>query len=155
MHKPQRIKSRKGEKRETHDDGLDAHRKYIELSKPIDKRRLPWFYRLVLKFPGVNMIENASGAFWAIAIPILVFLNVLLSLYLLFRFSFPLNIILVAIIPVSLLIVFVKLSLERFINFWNLLVTKSGLEWNVKKTTKEYVDLLKRQKKNNRQLSKD
>ncbi|MGB9134464.1 MAG: hypothetical protein WCC63_02595 [Candidatus Bathyarchaeia archaeon] len=115
------------------------------LAREIHEGSLPWLYRLLLRLPGVSRIERASGLFWVLVVPILVFLNVLLSLVLLLMFPFPLNILLVAVVPASLLAVFVRLGLERFINLWNLIVATSAVEWNIEKSTKEYIELLESQ----------
>jgi len=116
--------------------------------KEIDKGKLPWFYRLVLKIPGVNFLENtSSGVFWGIVVPILLVLEFFLSMCLLLLFPFPTNIILTAMIPVGVLLIFTRMTLERFINLWNLTVRKSNSEWNVEKTMQEYIALLKKRKK--------
>jgi hypothetical protein len=42
-----------------------------EKLKKIDKNKLPFFYRLILKVPGANLIgSSSSGIFWAIIVPI-------------------------------------------------------------------------------------
>ena len=117
------------------------------LAQKIHGGSLPWFYRLLLKLPGVSRIERASGLFYVLVVPILVFLSTLLGLVLLLMFPFPLNILLVAIIPISLLVVLVRLGLERFINLWNLIVAASAVEWNIEKSINEYVELLENQKR--------
>lgn len=109
----------------------------------IDKNKLPLFYRIILKIPGANLIESASGAFWAICVPILVFLNILANLWLLIAFNFPINIILIAIVPTIVLILLIRISFERFINFWNLNFLKTS-EWNVKRAVQEYTDLTRK-----------
>ncbi len=128
--------------REATVSGLCDQCRNTHLSQKVRASSLPWFYRLLLRLPGANRIETTSGLFWVLAVPILLFLSSLLSLALLFTFPFPVNILLVAIIPASVLVVFVKLGLERFINLWNLLVASSAMEWNVEKSVKEYVEML-------------
>lgn len=108
----------------------------------IDRNKLPLFYRIILKIPGVSLVENASGAFWAICVPILIFLDTLANLWLLIYFHFPTNIILVAIVPALALLLFIRINFERFINFWNLNVKPS--EWNIKRAVQEYEDLTRK-----------
>ncbi|MGQ9507622.1 MAG: hypothetical protein ACUVTB_07215 [Candidatus Bathycorpusculaceae bacterium] len=48
-----------------------------------------------------------------------------------------------SIIPVAVLIIFIRISLERFINWWNLNIGESSFKWNVEKTLQEYLALLK------------
>jgi hypothetical protein len=112
--------------------------------KKIDKSKLPFFYRLILKVPGANFIESASsGIFWAIIVPIFLVLEFFLNFFLILLFPFPINMVLTSIIPVAVLIIFVRISLERFINWWNLNVGESSFEWNVEKTMQEYLAMLK------------
>jgi hypothetical protein len=125
--------------------GLCDQCRNARLAQKIHEGSLPWLYRLLLKLPGVGRIETAPGLFWVLVVPILLFLNILLSLVLLLTFPFPVNILLVAIVPASLLVVLLRLGLERFINLWNLIVAASTVEWNVEKSAREYVELLESQ----------
>ncbi len=115
--------------------------------KEITVKELPWFYKLVLKIPGTYYIESAGGLFWGILVPTFLILEFFLSLFLLVYFTFPTNVILILVIPLSTFAMFVKITLKRFINWWNANFGKSGLEWNIDKTLQEYVDLFKRQNK--------
>jgi len=117
-------------------------------SEKIDKSRLPFFYRLILKVPGANFLESSSsGVFWGIVVPIFLVLEFSLNLFLLLFFPFPINIILTSIIPVAVLIIFVRINLERFINWWNLNVGESSFKWNVEKAMQEYLAMLKKKEK--------
>jgi len=115
--------------------------------KTIDKGKLPWYYRLILKIPGADFVENASsGIFWAIIVPIFLILEFFLNISLLVFFPFPMNIALALIVPAVILVVFLRVSLERFINYWNSAVDGS-FEWNVDKSMVEYLELLKKKEK--------
>ncbi|UCD96841.1 MAG: hypothetical protein JSV35_01940 [Candidatus Bathyarchaeota archaeon] len=128
-------------------DGLCAHCRSLQRSKGIERENLPRFYRLILKIPNAPMAIGTSGLFWAVVVPLLVFLNSLLTFFILLYFQFPVNILLVIGIPIPLTIAFIKVNLERTINFWNLLVRRTGFEWNVHKRTEEYITLLEKQQK--------
>jgi len=112
--------------------------------KKIDKTKLPWYYRLVLKIPGTSFIEDASGVFWSILVPIFMIFEFFLSMFLLLMFPFPANIVLTAIIPTAVFLAFIRITLERFINWWNLTIGKSSFEWNIEKTMQEYIASLKK-----------
>jgi len=117
--------------------------------KKIDKNKLPFFYRSILKVPGANLIESASsGIFWAVIVPIFIVLEFFLNLFLLLYFPFPINIVLTSIIPVAILIVFIRISLERFINWWNLNIGESSFKWNVEETMQEYLTMLNKKEEN-------
>jgi hypothetical protein len=113
------------------------------------KNRLPWYYRLILKIPGADVLENiSSGLFWAIVVPIFLLLEFFFTLFALVYFPFPINVCMASIIPVAILLVFIRISLERFINWWDATVNDS-LEWNIDKTMPEYMKLLKKKKEEN------
>lgn len=113
-------------------------------ARPIDKNKLPWYYRLILKIPGSEFVEStSSGIFWGLIVPIFLVLEFALNITLLLFFSFPTNIALVIVIPAAILLVFLRVSMERFINWWNSTVDNS-FEWNIEKTMPEYLDLLKK-----------
>ncbi|MEM0058225.1 MAG: hypothetical protein QXG58_06700 [Candidatus Bathyarchaeia archaeon] len=114
--------------------------------REIGERDIPWFYRLILKIPGTEFLENAGGVFWAILMPIFLMMEFFLSIFLLVAFPFPINIVLVSIIPTITLVLFVKVSLKRFINWWNANFGESCFEWNVEKTLDEYISILERRK---------
>lgn len=118
--------------------------------KEIKTDDLPWYYRAILKIPGGDYLANvSSGIFWAIAVPIFFLLYSFLNLSLLIAFSFPLNILLAAIIPTMTLIVFVRMSLFRFLLWWNESVVRTSLEWNVDKGVQEYLAMMKKKEEHN------
>jgi len=120
-------------------------------SKEFSMDKLPWFYKLILKIPGTDFLESAGGIFWGIMVPIFMSLNAYLTLFLLVFFPFPINVILIATIPITILLIFIKIILERFINWWNSVFGKSRFEWNVEKAVQEYISLLKKKEEKNEQ----
>ena len=115
--------------------------------REISERDLPWFYRLILKIPGAEFLENAGGLFWAIIVPAFLSMEFFLSLFLILSFPFPVNVVLVSIIPSATLVLFVKVTLKRFINWWNANFGESRFEWNIKKALDEYLSMLGRNEK--------
>ena len=112
----------------------------------IDKRNMPLAYRLILKvpMPSLDFLPDVShGIFWAVIVPIFVVLESYLGLLLLLAFPFPTNYVLAGLIPGSILLLFLRIQLERFINWWNAEVAQQGFKWNVEKAAVEYFDLLK------------
>jgi hypothetical protein len=115
----------------------------------IDKSKLPFFYRLIMKAPGVDfLVSSSSGIFWAIIVPIFLIFEFFLNFMLLVLFPFPINILLASIIPGVILLIFVRISLERFINWWNLNVG-SNFKWDVEQSMQEYLTLLKKRERKN------
>lgn len=111
----------------------------------IERERLPLFYRLILKMPIPTIstsVNIPSGIFWAIILPIFLFLDFFLNIYFLLRFIFPINIFLVCVVPVAGLVVFVRVTIDRFINWWNSSVVGSYAQRDIKKIVEEYVTLL-------------
>lgn len=110
--------------------------------KEIKEEDLPCFYRLILKVPGAEFLENAGGVFWAILMPIFLAFEYFLNIYFLISFPFPANVVLILIVPTVTFVLFVKISLKRFITWWNANFGKSHFEWNIEKTINEYLNLL-------------
>jgi hypothetical protein len=117
--------------------------------KEFDRDKLPLFYRLILKIPGTDFLESSGGIFWGIIVPIFVALESFLNLFLLVFFPFPMNVILTAIIPTAVLIIFIRISLERFLNWWDSTFGESRFEWNVEETVQGYLNLLKKKEEKN------
>jgi hypothetical protein len=114
-----------------------------ELQK-IEKTKLPWFYRLILKIPGANFLEGtSSGVFWILVVPFFLASEFFTSLLLLIFLPFPINLVLASLIPAVVLLIFVRINLERFINWWNGNFGKP-FEWNMEKTMREYLASLKK-----------
>ena len=143
-----KIKCRFCGEREAGHDGLCTQCRQILLST-VDASKLPILYRLVLKIPFITRIEGASGVFWGLIVPVLAFFNIMLTWFMLMAFPFPINIILVGIVPTSIFIVSIRLSLERFINFWNYRVARSHLTWDIEASVREYLTLLKKKEAEN------
>ena len=134
-------------------NGLCDQCRNLRLAQKVHGSMLPFAYRLLLRLPGVSRLEWASGVFWVLVVPILVFLNMLLTLVLLIMVPFPFNLLLASVVPASVFVVLVRLGLERFINLWNLLVASSTVEWDITRSTKEYVEMVKRQEQRKRAKS--
>lgn len=114
-----------------------------ELQK-IEKTKLPWFYRLILKIPGANFLEGtSSGVFWILVVPVFLASEFFTSLLLLIFLPFPINLVLASLLPAVVLLVFIRINLERFINWWNGNFGKP-FEWNMEKTLHEYLASLKK-----------
>ena len=114
--------------------------------RQLNRDSLPWFYRLLLRIPMANMFEGASsGIFWAIIVPCFLVVEFFLSMFLLLYFVFPINIIIAGIVPATIFLIFVRISLERFINWWNASID-TGFKWNVERMAQEYIDSLKPKK---------
>jgi hypothetical protein len=117
-------------------------------SKRIDRDKLPFICRLILKVPGAEFLENcSSGVFWAIVVPIFLILEFFLNFFIFFYFWFPLNVLLVSIIPITIFLIYLRISLERFINWWNSEVASKGFRWNFEERMQEYLAMLKKEKK--------
>ena len=140
--KVQGTKCRICGKREAGNDGLCDHCRRITLLQEIDRDKLPWYYRLILNIPVVSSVENASGVFWGIIVPAFAMADMWLNLYLFFALPFPINVIVIGIVPITVLIIFIRVSIDRFINFWNLTVRRSHSEWNIEERVQEYITLL-------------
>ena len=113
-------------------------------AKKVDRDKLSWIYKLILKIPGTDFLESAGRIFSGIIIPVFGTLEFFLSLFLLFSFPFQTNIFLAGIIPITLLIVFIRINLERFLNWWDSAFGESRFEWDVEKTMQEYITLLEK-----------
>jgi hypothetical protein len=110
----------------------------------IDREKLPLFYRLLLKVPIPSIstsIDISSGIFWAVIFPIFLFLDFFLNIYFLVGFSFPINIFLVCVVPVAILVIFVRVTIDRFINWWNSAVVGGYTQRELKKVLQEYLAL--------------
>jgi hypothetical protein len=86
-------------------------------------------------------IDISSGIFWAVIFPIFLFLDFFLNIYFLIGFSFPINIFLVCVVPVAILVIFVRVTIDRFINWWNSAVVGGYTQRELKKVLQEYLAL--------------
>jgi hypothetical protein len=112
----------------------------------IDRKKLPLFYKVILKlpFPTISTpINIPSGIFWAMIAPIFIILEFFLNIYLLIGFSFPINILLVCIFPVAFLVIFIRATMNRFIDWWNSAVVGGYVQREIKKVLEEYMALRK------------
>jgi hypothetical protein len=116
----------------------------------IQKGKLPLIYRLFLKLPVPSLDflpDFFQGIYWVIIMPIFLTLEFFLSLFLLVSFSSPANILLTCSIPTVVLIIFLRISLERFINWWNAIAGEQNREWNLRKAVENYIVVLEKQRR--------
>ena len=110
----------------------------------IDREKLPLFYKFILKIPIPaisTFMDIPSGIFYAIILPIFVFLDFFVNVYFLIGFSFPINIFLICVVPVVILAIFVRVTVDRFIDWWNSGVVGGYVQRDVKEVLKEYLAL--------------
>jgi len=102
--------------------------------------RLP--FSLLRKFP------ELEGILWAVAAPVFVvsyaYCFALLIPFLSLHFSFPWNIILGFLIPAIILLFFIRIQLERAINWWRN-INQPSKEWKVSEKVEKLVKDLKKQ----------
>jgi len=120
-----------------------------------DEDKLPWIYRLILKLPKISVksFSDFQGIYWTIVLPLFLVGEFFLSLFLLTAIPFPTNFVVASVIPIAVFVVFVKVQLERFMNWWNLTFRSEPMEWDVKEATEEYIKLLEKQEARRRNLS--
>jgi hypothetical protein len=117
-----------------------------EDAKRIDKESLTWYYRVILKIPlpEISFLQSSLGGFrWLISVLVFLVLESFLNLFLLVFLPFPINIVLAAIIPSAVFIMFVRINLRRFITWWNSVCAEFGFKWNMEKSMQEYLAAIK------------
>jgi len=118
-------------------------------------RKYRFLAKLMLKLPNPSIpffifkrLPLLEGIFYGIMLPVFAYLYLALMLWLFplatLAFGFPLNIIIVLVFPTAVFVIFVRIQLERTINWWRS-VSSSSKEWDSSKSINEFVDLLKRQ----------
>lgn len=108
----------------------------------IDKKNLPIFYKIIMKVPLPSLdtsIAIPSGIFWAIIFPIFLILEFFLNLYIIVTFNFPVNILLIGIFPLAFFVIFIRISVERFIKWWNSAVVGGYTPKDIRETLEEYI----------------
>jgi hypothetical protein len=123
-----------------------------EGAKRIDKESLPWYYRAILKIPlpEFSFLQGSwGGLLWVVSVLVFLILESYLDLFLLVFFSFPINIILAAVIPSSVFIIFIRINLGRFIAWWNSVCAEFGFKWNIEKSMQEYLAAIKEKEEDN------
>ena len=111
--------------------------------KRIEEKDLPFPYRFLIKIP-LKSLGSSSGIFWALVCPVLIFLNFFFDFFILVYFSFPINIILALAVPAVVFILFVRVVLERFINWWNNFVVSGYVKRDLGEVLDEYITLIGR-----------
>ena len=111
--------------------------------KRIEEKDLPIPYRFLIKIP-LKSLGSSSGIFWALVCPILLLLNFFFDFFILVYFPFPINIILALVVPAVVFILFVRVILERFINWWNNFVVSGYVKKDLEEVLDEYITLIGR-----------
>ena len=117
--------------------------------KRIEEKDLPIPYRFLIKIP-LKSLGSSSGIFWALVCPILLLLNFFFDFFILVYFPFPINIILALVVPAVVFILFVRVILERFINWWNNFVVSGYVKKDLEEVLDEYITLIGRNEEGER-----
>lgn len=115
----------------------------------IDKNKLPIFFRLLLSLPNVKLQSLPGimqGMFWAVILPLFLGTEALVTFCLISFLPPPINLIATLAIPAVIFIAFVKIALDRFIVWWNGLVSCQTQQWNVSEKVTEYTELMEKPK---------
>ncbi len=119
-----------------------------EKLEKLDESKLPLFYRLILKIPLPNLDslpDAVQGLFWVIVAPVSVVVASFVSMLLLTVLPSPFNVAAVILVPSIFMLVFLRLSVERFVRGWNAMVDTPAADRDVAKLVNEYVTMLKDQ----------
>jgi len=121
------------------------YRHAVKLLLKLPEPAIPFF--LVRKFPAFE------GIFYGILMPLFIFASGILTLWLFpvtsLALGFPLNILITLLIPTTILIIFVRVQLQRTIDFWRA-AQESQAEWKISKTASELKELFKKQQRSDR-----
>jgi hypothetical protein len=117
-------------------------------------RDLPLFYRLLLKIPIPGYFDWLSHRrFWVAAfvyaltlsgLAVFFMLPVWIMVYTYAFVGFPLNVVLGLSLPASVVVLWLRVQIERTYNFWQNLM-KPSTPWNVDEVVKDYLDLFDNQ----------
>jgi len=118
-------------------------------------RRYRIFTKLLLKLPNpsipffvVKRFHLLEGLLYGLLLPIFMFLSAVFTLILfptsMLAFAFPLNYMVLLILPSVLFVIFLRIELERTINWWRS-AFGAPTEWDSSKSVEELVQLFKKQ----------
>jgi|SRR5271157_625322 len=108
----------------------------------IDRKKLPFIYKVILKLPfpeTSKSINVPSGIFWAIIVPIAMILDFYVNIYFIVKLSFPINVIMICTVPFAILVIFVRATADRFINWWNSAVAGGYVQREIENVLDEYL----------------
>ena len=127
----------------------------VGTERPEEKEvKLPFWYRWILKLPAPNMFLSRR---FPVITGLLLF-GILPTLIVFFSFfgvffilaspvlDFPLNYILALLVPGVFALFWLRLQLERALNWWKSM-REQPMHWDVEKSVEEYTNLLKEQRK--------
>jgi hypothetical protein len=101
-------------------------------------------------FSGFSSFE---GIFYAVILPLFVFFSGILVLWLFpmasLAFGFPLNVVVTLLLPAIILVVFLRVQMERKISWWRS-IFGPPVEWNPSKSLDELTELFKKQQHHRR-----
>jgi hypothetical protein len=133
----------------------DLHEKILLLYRFLEKLMLrlpnPSFPFFVLR-----RFSSFEGIFCAVILPLFVFFSGILVLWLFpmasLAFGFPLNVVVTLLPTAMILVVFLRVQMERKISWWRS-IFGPPVEWNASKSLDELTELFKKQQRSDRSSS--
>jgi len=107
---------------------------------------LPLFCRIFLFFPKLsleNFSERFQGIFYVVILPMFIFIDAIMNLAFLACFSFPINFIAVVAANSFVVLLILRIYLDRAITFHSNLMKEQHFCWNLDKSLNEYFKILK------------
>jgi hypothetical protein len=107
---------------------------------------LPLFYKIILKFPKLSLDalsgnEKLHGIFWAAILPSLLLGDFFLNMLLMTVLSFPFNVISVAAVNSLIMLLILRILVERTLNSEKAYLSQ-GFNWNLEKSLEDYFLLI-------------
>jgi hypothetical protein len=113
------------------------------------QQNVPLWCRILLKIPKLeaNVFgERFQGIFWIIVVPVFLFCDFFMNLYVVMALSFPFNFVILLLTNLVIVLFLSRILVERTLQAQEAILNEATFRWDVESSFKEYLSILNKKK---------
>jgi hypothetical protein len=114
-------------------------------NKKEHRRNMPLWCKILLRVPELDLGgfgERFQGIFWIILVPVFLFCDFFMNLYVVMALSFPLNFVIFFFTNIVIATFLLRILVERTLQAQEAIFNEESFQWNVESSFKEYLSIL-------------
>jgi hypothetical protein len=112
-------------------------------------QNMPLWCKVLLRIPQLDLGvfgERFQGIFWIIIVPVFLFCDFFMNLYVIMALSFPVNFIIFIFTNSVIVLFLLRILVDRTLHAQKAILSEKSFQWDVESSFEEYLSLLNKKK---------
>jgi hypothetical protein len=113
------------------------------------RQNMPLWCRILLRIPQLDLGvfgERFQGIFWIIVVPVFLFCDFFMNLYVIMALSFPVNFVILLFTNLVIALFLLRILVDRTLQAQEAILSEGRFQWDVESSFKEYLSILNKKK---------